>query len=147
MLFFLIIAIVDSGQYAQRLKAQYSYQKTATVDDDEQSLTESQSVNSIRFKTGSGAVINIRNQQSQKNDEEINVSSVQPSEALEFSLKIRSGDLSKSGPGSRAKADARRHAKTGSSSIFVNGFVPQNTYCHYHQNAPLSCKTRLKTFR
>jgi hypothetical protein len=136
---------VDSGQYTQRLEAQYSYQKTATVDDDdEQSLTESQSVNSIRFKTGSGAVINIRNQQSQKNGEEINVSSVQPSEALKSALLVRSGDLAKSGPGSRAKADARRHAKTGSSSIFVNSFVPQSTYCHYHENAPLSCKTRVK---
>jgi hypothetical protein len=62
---------VDSGQYTQRLEAQYSYQKTATVDDDEQSLTESQSVNSIRFKTGSGAVINIRNQQSQKPGEDL----------------------------------------------------------------------------
>jgi hypothetical protein len=98
---------VDSGQYTQRLEAQYSYQKTATVDDDEQSLTESQSVNSIRFKTGSGALINIRNQQSQKNGEEINVSSVQPSEALKSALEVRSGDLAKSGPGSRAKADAR----------------------------------------
>ena len=135
---------VDSGQYTQRLKAQYSYQKTATVDDDEQSLTESQSVNSIRVKTGSGAVINIRKQQSQKNGEEINVSSVQPSEALKSASEVRSGDLGKSGPGPRAKADARRHAKTGSSSIFVNGFVPQSTYCHYHENAPLSCKTRVK---
>ena len=142
---------VDSGQYTQRLEAQYEYQKTETVDDDEQSLTESQSVNSIRFKTGSGAVVDIRNQQNQKNGEtpmEINVSSVQPSEALKSALEVRSGDLGKSGPGPRAKADAIRHSKAkGSGSIIIpgaNGFVPQNTYCHYHQNAPLSCKTKVK---
>ena len=60
------------------------------------------------------------------------------------SLVSRGGDLGKSDPGPRAKADARRHAKTGSRSIFVNGFVPQNTYCQYHKNAPLSCKTTVK---
>jgi hypothetical protein len=100
--------------------------------------------NNRNVKTDSGAVINIRNQQSQKNGEEINVSSVQPSKTLKSALQVRSGDLAKSGPGSRAKADARRDAKTGSSRIWVNGFVPQRAYCHYHVNAPLSCKTRVK---
>jgi hypothetical protein len=139
---------VDSGQYTQRLEAQYLYQKTETVDDDEQSLTESQSVNSIRFKTGSGAVVDIRNQQNQKNGKtpmEINVSSVEPSEALKSALEVRSGDLGKSGPGPRAKADARLNSNTISSSIFVDCFVPQKTYCQHHKSdPPLSCKSIVK---
>ena len=57
----------------------------------------------------------------------------------------RSDELGKSGPGPWAKADAKKHVKTGSSSIFVNGFVPQNTYCRYHKLDPtLSCKPRVK---
>ena len=74
-----------------------------------------------------------------------------PSEALKSALEIRGGDLGKgSSPGSRAKADARRNAKAGkysSGSTVIPGadaLVPQNTYCHYHQNAPLSCKPRVK---
>jgi len=122
---------VDYGQYNQHLEAQYSYKKTETVDD-EQSLTESQLVNSIRLKTGSGAVVEIRNQQSQKNGEtpmEINVSSVQPSEALKYALEVRSGDLSKAGPGPRAKADAKANASITGSSILpgAHGSVPHNT--------------------
>ena len=59
----------------------------------------------------------------------------------------RVGDLRKSGPGPRAKADARAR---GSRSIRIpgaNGFVPQNTYCQYHKsdpNPPLSCKPRVE---
>ena len=74
----------------------------------------------------------------------------QPSEALKSALKIRSGDSSKTGPGARAKADARRNAKAGKYSsgstiiLGADGFVPQNTYCRYHENAPLSCKTGVK---
>ena len=69
-------------------------QKTYTVtDDDNQSLIESKSVNSTRVKTGSGAVIEIQNQQNQT------------SEALKSALETRCGDLGKSGPGARAKAD------------------------------------------
>jgi hypothetical protein len=26
----------------------------------------------------------------------------------------------------------------------TNGFVPQSTYCRYHENAPLSCKPIVK---
>ena len=74
----------------------------------------------------------------------------QPSEALKSALKTRSGDSSKTGPGARAKADARRNAKAGkysSGSTIIpgaDGFVPQNKYCRYHENAPLSCKTGVK---
>lgn len=77
---------VDSSHYTQRLETHYSYKKTETDD---------QSVNSIRFKTGSGAVIEIQNQQNQT------------PEALKSALEIRCGDLGKSGPGPKAKADAR----------------------------------------
>lgn len=72
------------------------------------------------------------------------------SEGSKSALTIRSGELGKSGPGPRAKADARRSAKAGKyssvSSIIPGAYalVPQNTYCRYHQNAPLSCKPRVK---
>ena len=71
-------------------------------------------------------------------------------EGSKSALEIRSGELDKSGPGARAKSDARRNAKAGkysSESIIIPGadaLVPQNTYCRYHQNAPLSCKPRVK---
>ena len=91
------------------------------------------------IQTGSGYVIKIQNQQTQ------------PSEALKSALDIRSGDLGKgSSPGSRAKADARRNAQAGkfsSGSTIIpgaDGYLPQNTYCRYHQNAPLSCKPKVK---
>ena len=86
------------------------------------------------IKTGSGILIG--NQQI--------------SEGSKSALIIRSGDLGKSGPGARAKADAGRNAKAGkfsSGSTIIpgaNGFVPQQTYCRYHENAPLSCKPRVK---
>lgn len=69
------------------------------------------------------------------------------SEALKYTLEVRSGDLGKSGPGPRAKADAKSHFKnrSRSSSPFVDGFVPQRTYCQYHKSdPPLSCKTSVK---
>ena len=72
------------------------------------------------------------------------------SEGSKSALVIRSGDLGKSGPGPRAKSDARRNAKAGkysSGSTIITGadaLVPQNTYCRYHQNAPLSCKPKVK---
>ena len=53
-------------------------------------------------------------------------------------------------PGSRAKADARRNAQVGkfsSGSTIIPGadaLLPQNTHYRYHQNAPLSCKPRVK---
>ena len=74
----------------------------------------------------------------------------QISEGSKSALIIRSGDLGKSGPGARAKSDARRNAKAGkfsSGSTVIpgaNGFVPQQTYCRYHENAPLSCKPKVK---
>ena len=90
------------------------------------------------IQTGSGYVIKIQNQQNK------------PSEALKSALEIRSGELGKrSSPGSRAKADARRNAqarKSSSGSTIIPGanvFVPQNTYCRYHENAPLSCKPKV----
>lgn len=79
-------------------------------------------------------MIEIKNQQNQ------------PSEALKSVLEIRSGDQSKFGPGARAKAGARRNAK-GSGSFMISGaygFVPQGTYCRGNDNAPLSCKPRVK---
>lgn len=59
------------------------------------------------------------------------------------------GDLGKSGPGARAKADAKANVKkgiklkTGSGALlFVENFVPQNAYCMYHKSdSPASCKS------
>lgn len=93
---------VDSGHYTQRLETQYSYKKTETDD---------QSVNSSRFKTGSGAVIEIQNQQNQT------------PEALKSALEIRCGDLGKSGPGPKAKADARRAKTKPGGSGFAEAWV------------------------
>ena len=98
---------VDFGHYTQRLLTQNSYKKTETDD---------QSVNSIRFKTGSGAVIEIQNQQNQT------------PEALKSALEIRCGNLGKSGPGPKAKADARnavnnRSPKSAKSKSGGSGFA------------------------
>lgn len=92
--------------------------------------------NCTRVKTGSGTVIEIK-------------TSVESSEALKSALGTRGGELGKSGPGTRAKADARRNFKAkGSGSIIipaVGGFVPQNSYCQYHKSdPPLSCKSSVK---
>ena len=121
---------VSDGPYNQRLEEYSSYKKTEPDDE---------SINPIQVKTGSGAVIEIQNQQNQ------------PFEALKSALEIRSGDLGKgSSPGSRAKADARRNAQAGkfsSGSTIIpgaDGFVPQNTFCRYHENALLSCKLKVK---
>jgi hypothetical protein len=93
----------------------------------------SQKSSSHFIKTGSGAVIEIR-------------TSVQPSEALKSALEVRCGDLGKSGPGARAKADASRNAKAGkfsSGSTIIpgaSGYVPQKTYCLSNKNRPPSCQ-------
>ena len=59
--------------------------------------------------------------------------------------QIRGGDLGKSGPGPRAKADAARNArKTGGGSPFVQSFTPQRQYCSRQTNKPLSCRTNVK---
>lgn len=106
----------------QHLETTYSYQESADGN---------QSVNSIRIKTGSRTMFTTRKEQNQTSE----------------ALKVRSGDLGESGPGPRAKVDARRHFKnrSRSSSLFVHGFVPQQTYCQYHKSdPPLSCKTSVK---
>jgi hypothetical protein len=55
------------------------------------------------------------------------------------------GDLGKSGPGPRAKADALKNArKTGGGSIFVQGFTPQRQYGSRPINKPLSCRNNVK---
>ena len=115
-------------------------QEKVILSQEEESNSSDPSYNSGKtIQTGSGYVIKIQNQQNQ------------PSEALKSALEIRSGDLGKgSSPGSRAKADAHRNAQAGkfsSGSTLIpgaDGFVPQTTYCRYHENAPLSCKQKVK---
>lgn len=69
---------------------------------------------------------------------------------IERLLKISGGNLGKLGPGARGKAEARRNAQAGkfsSGSILIPGaniIVPQQSYCRYHENAPLSCKPKVK---
>ena len=117
---------VDYSQTTQPLKASYL------------DKNDTQSVNLIKLKTGSGTVLVVRKHQNQT------------SEASKSALEVRCGDFRKSGAGGRAKADARRNArarKYSSGSTLIPGadaLVPQNTYCRYHQNAPLSCKPRVK---
>lgn len=77
----------DFGHYTPRLQIPNSDKKTQ-IDD--------QSVNYIRVKTGSGAMIEIQNQHNQT------------LEALKSALEIRCGEFNKSGPGTRAKADTRK---------------------------------------
>lgn len=61
-------------------------------------------------------------------------------------LKIPAGgDLGKSGPGPRAKADAARNArKTAGGSLFAQGFTPQRQYGSRPINKPLSCRNHAK---
>ena len=58
----------------------------------------------------------------------------------------RGGELGKSGPGPRAKADALKNArKTGGGSIFAQGFTPQRQYgSRPINNKPLSCRNNVK---
>ena len=71
------------------------------------------------------------------------------SESSKSALEIRRGDerFWKFGPGSKARGAARGNGrKARNSSIFADGFVPQQTYCHYQKSdPPVSCKTILKT--
>lgn len=55
----------------------------------------------------------------------------------------RGGDLGKSGPGPRAKADALKKA-SANVSIFAQGFTPQRQYCSRPSNKPFSCRNNLK---
>jgi len=70
----------------------------------------------------------------------------EPLASSEIGILVRGGGLGKSGPGPRAKAAARRNVKNSGSFLIpgANGFVQQRTYCRYHENAPLSCKPRVK---
>ena len=61
------------------------------------------------------------------------------STSKDIATQIRGGDLGKSGPGARAKADAARNARKG--SIVVGALSPHNIYCRYHENC--SPKSRL----
>jgi len=73
------------------------------------------------IKTGSGILIG--NQQI--------------SEGLKSTLRIRSADFDKSGPGARANTGVRKTGQTASSgsSIFVKAYTPQHIYCnHYHKD-------------
>jgi len=55
------------------------------------------------------------------------------------------GDLGKSGPGPRAKADAARNpTKIEGGSLFAQGFTPQRQYGSRPTNKPLSCRNNLK---
>ena len=130
-----------SSNSTQRLETQYSDKESATVGDNSQSLIESESINYTRIKVDSGVLFIPRKYfQNEIPD------------YLKQAIQLRSGDLDlgkwKFGPGPRAKSDAIRNfkAKPSSRSIIqgVNGFVPQNTYCRYHENAPLSCKPKVK---
>jgi hypothetical protein len=57
----------------------------------------------------------------------------------------RGGELGKSGPGPRAKADALKNArKTGGGSIFVQGFTPKRQYGSRPINKLLSCRNNVK---
>ena len=59
-----------------------------------------------------------------------------------YGISVRGGELGKSGPGPRAKADALKNArKTGGGSIFAQSFTPQRQYCSRPINKPLSCRT------
>lgn len=60
-----------------------------------------------------------------------------PTETFKPEVELRGGELgnSKSGPGARAKADARRSYSSGSSLIpGVDGFVPQRAFFHSYDN-------------
>lgn len=61
-----------------------------------------------------------------------------------LNLKVCGGDqVSKTGPGARAKADARANAglrkkNSAGSNFFADGYVPQQIYCNYNRDR-LSC--------
>nr|YP_003734626.1 hypothetical protein KrfoC_p116 [Kryptoperidinium foliaceum]ADI40411.1 hypothetical protein [Kryptoperidinium foliaceum] len=82
------------------------------------------------------SLIEIQNQQNQT------------SEALKSILETRCGDLGKSGPGARAKADARRNFNKGSGSIIIpgaSGYTPQHHYRIYKESGRLPApQTRIE---
>jgi hypothetical protein len=59
--------------------------------------------------------------------------------------RIRGGDLGKSGLGPRSKTNALKNPrKSGSGSLFVEGFTPHRQYCSRPINKPLSCRNNVK---
>ena len=74
------------------------------------------------IKTGSGILI----------------SNQQISEGSKSALEVRCGDFRKSGPGARAKADARRNFNKGSGIIpGASGYTPQHIYRIYKESGRL----------
>ena len=76
------------------------------------------------IKTGSGILIN--NQQI--------------SEGLKSALEVHCGDFRKSGPGARAKTDARRNYNKRSGSTIIpgaSGYTPQHIYRIYKESGRL----------
>ena len=73
-----------------------------------------------------------------------NAKSVKEANTIVSSIN-RGGDLGKSGPGPRAKADAARNARnTGGGSLFAEGFTPQRQYFSRPINRPLSFRNNVK---
>ena len=69
----------------------------------------------------------------------------EPLTSSKYGISVRGGELGKSGPGPRAKADALKNArKTGGGSIFAQSFTPQRQYCSRPINKPLSCRNNVK---
>ena len=69
----------------------------------------------------------------------------EPLTSSKYGISVRGGELGKSGPGPRAKADALKNArKTGGGSIFAQSFTPQPQYCSRPINRPLSCRNHAK---
>ena len=114
---------IDYGQEIQSTNNQEIY---AVGDNDSQSMIESKSVNSTQVKTGSGAVIEIQKQHNQT------------SKTLKSTLETRGGNLGKSGPGPRAKVDARNNKGSGSASSIIPGasaYTPQHVYRLYRETS------------
>jgi len=64
----------------------------------------------------------------------------QISEGSKSALEVRCGDFRKSGPGARAKADARRNFNKGSGSSIIpgaSGYTPQHIYRIYKESGRL----------
>jgi hypothetical protein len=70
---------------------------------------------------------------------------IEISESSKSRLSLSGGDLGKSGPGPRAKANALANTgqtSSSGSSVFVRGFTTHNIYCnYYHKNDNIpSCR-------
>lgn len=112
---------IHSNQEIKLINTQKIY---TVADDNYQYRIESKSVNSTRVKTGSGAVIEVQKQYNQT------------PKALKSTLEIRCGDLGKSGPGPKAKANARKNFNKGTGSSIIpgaSGYTPQHVYRIYQK--------------